>query len=74
MIGILLLSSIFLAVLFIGVIVATFHIKKRTEELEIRNQARYDDLKKRIEDTHELVINQTKEVIESVNNLLHLKN
>ena len=74
MIVALLLSSGFLILLFMGVIAAAVYIKKRTEELEAMNQARYDDLKKRIDDTHNLVINQAQAVLDSVNNLLNPKN
>ena len=72
MIAALLLGSMFLIILFFAVIVAVIYVKKRAEELEKMNQSRYDDLRKRIDDTNDLVVNQTKALVDSVNKLLKL--
>jgi len=70
MIGILLVSSTFLIVILIAVLLLAFNVKRWAEVKEDENKKRFDELKARIDETQNLFKNQVTELITNFKNLL----
>jgi hypothetical protein len=70
MIGVLLLASSFLILIFLAVLFLAFSIKKWSYDRELENSRKFDELAKRIDDTQALFKNQVTELLSTMGKLI----
>lgn len=70
MIGILVLSSSFMVLILIAILILAWSVKKWAYQREEINQKRFDDLNKRIDETQNLFKNEVAEILNNFQKLL----
>lgn len=71
MIGLLLLATTFLIIIFIGMIVMILDFKKWGEARDLVNQNKLNDLQQRIEDTQKLFQKEVGKILDSFKRLMN---